>query len=68
MVSKTFIFVRRESCLHSVVKTFSLGNKDAVPCQEAAVGHNAGRTVSTVGGMLASAMEKTWPSVFLLNG
>lgn len=49
-------------------KTFSFGNNDAVPCQKAAVGYNGERTVFTVGGLLASVKEKTWPSVFLVDG
>lgn len=49
-------------------KIFAFSIKDAVPCQEAALGYNVERTVFAVGGMLASAMEKTWSSVFLLKG
>lgn len=45
-------------------ETFSF---NTVPCQEAAPGYNAGCRVSSVGGTIASMMEKTWPSVFLLN-
>lgn len=39
-------------------RTFSLSNKNIVLRQEAAVGYHAGRRDSSVGGMMASVMEK----------
>lgn len=42
-------------------QTFSLSNKNIVLRQEAAVGYHAGHRDSSVGGMMASVMEKTRP-------
>lgn len=45
-------------------QTFSF---NTVLCHEAAAEYSAGCSL-LMGGMMASAMEKTWPSVFLLSG